>query len=63
MVKDLMLKKLSAWTVPRWPVAAQIGGGGAALGGVWMYLGTAATLLIGGVLVAAVGALREAKVI
>lgn len=45
------------------PVVAQMAGGGAALAGTYLLVGTAWTLLSGGLTLVALGALREAKVI
>lgn len=39
---------------------AQLGGGGAALTGVWMQWGVPVLLMVGGVAVTVLGALREA---
>lgn len=39
---------------------AQLGGGGAALTGVWMQWGTPVLLMVGGVAATVLGALREA---
>lgn len=52
-----------AWYVRSWPVAAQVIGPAGALAGVYLILGLAASLIIGGVVVFAVGFLKEAKVI
>jgi hypothetical protein len=46
--------------LPSWPLLAQVAGGASALGGVYLEWGTAITLIVGGVLSAGLGMLREA---
>lgn len=45
------------------PVFAQVTGGGTALAGVFLLFGLGVTLIVGGVVLLALGTLREAKVI
>lgn len=51
------------WMTAHWPTVAQIGGGVLALAGVALLFGVAVALVAGGVLLAAAGTLREAKLI
>jgi hypothetical protein len=46
-------------TVPSWPLLAQLAGGASALGGVYLQFGTGITMIVGGVLAAGLGMLRE----
>jgi hypothetical protein len=60
----LLLAHLAAVVAgARHPVASQLFGGAAALAGLAALAGAAWALLVGGVLLAALGTLREAKVI
>jgi hypothetical protein len=45
--------------LPSVPLVAQLGGGAAALAGVYLAWGTAIALIVGGVAAVALGALRE----
>ena len=45
--------------VPSWPLVAQLLGGAALLGGVYLKFGLAITLIVGGVAAVALGMLRE----
>ncbi len=47
----------------RWPLAAQLAGGATAVAGVYLLAGLGVALLLAGLAVAAVGALREAGLI
>jgi hypothetical protein len=46
--------------LPSNPLLAQLAGGASALGGVYLAWGVPATMIIGGVVAAVLGALREA---
>ena len=46
--------------LPSWPLLAQVGGGAAALWGVWAQFGGPVAGMVGGIAAVAVGALREA---
>lgn len=46
--------------LPSGPLAAQVGGAAATLGGVYLAWGVAVTLIVGGVAAVVLGALREA---
>lgn len=54
-VRGLQLRAL-----PSAPLVAQVGGGVAALYGVWLAWGTSIALIVGGIAAVALGALREA---
>lgn len=47
-------------TLAAWPVLAQLLGGGAAIGGVYLLAGLAVALVLAGVCLLAVGTAREA---
>jgi hypothetical protein len=53
------LKGLRLPVLPSWPLVAQVLGGAGVLGGVYLKLGLAITLIVGGVAAVAVGMLRE----
>lgn len=46
-------------TVPSLPLLAQLAGAASALGGVYLQFGTGITMIVGGVLAAGLGMLRE----
>lgn len=59
VVKLRRVKGLRFTSLPTWPLAFQVVGAAAVLGGVYLKWGSAITLIVGGVVAVAVGMLRE----
>jgi hypothetical protein len=53
------MRGLRIAVLPSWPLLTQLGGGAAALGGIYLQWGVAVTMIVGGVVAAGLGALRE----